>query len=56
MLAAAVRLEDLQKPFGLFVCEGTRHAFHNDAGANSDAAAARDAWSRTSAFLNKYLS
>jgi carboxymethylenebutenolidase len=56
MLAAAVRLEDLQKPFGLFVYEGTRHAFHNDTGANYDAAAARDAWSRSSAFLKKYLS
>jgi carboxymethylenebutenolidase len=55
MLAAAVRLEDLQKPFGLFVYEGTRHAFHNDTGANYDAAAARDAWSRTTAFLRKYL-
>jgi len=55
MLAAAVRLEDLQKPFGLFVYEGTRHAFHNDTGANYDAAAARDAWNRTTAFLDKYL-
>ena len=55
VLAAAVRLEDLQKPFGLFVYEGTRHAFNNDTGANYDAAAARDAWSRTTAFLKKYL-
>jgi carboxymethylenebutenolidase len=55
MLPAAVRLEDLQKPFGLFVYEGTRHAFHNDTGANYDAAAARDAWSRTTAFFRKYL-
>jgi carboxymethylenebutenolidase len=55
VLAAAVRLEDLQKPFGLFVYEGTRHAFHNDTGANYDATAARDAWSRTTAFLKKYL-
>lgn len=55
MLAAAVRLEDLQKPFGLFVYEGTRHAFHNDTGANYDAPAARDAWNRTTAFLDKYL-
>ena len=55
MLPAAVRLEDLQKPFGLFVYEGTRHAFHNDTGANYDAAAARDAWSRATAFLTKYL-
>jgi carboxymethylenebutenolidase len=54
-LAAAVRLEDLQKPFGLFVYEGTRHAFHNDTGANYDAAAARDAWSRAKSFLRKYL-
>ena len=55
VLPAAVRLEDLQKPFGLFVYEGTRHAFHNDTGANYDAVAARDAWSRTTAFFKKYL-
>ena len=27
----------------------------NDTGANYDAAAARDAWSRATAFLQKYL-
>jgi carboxymethylenebutenolidase len=56
VLPAILRLEELQKPFGFHVYEGTRHAFHNDTGANYDPAAARDAWNRTTAFLRKYLS
>jgi carboxymethylenebutenolidase len=55
VLPVILRLEELQKPFGFHVYEGTRHAFHNDTGANYDRMAACDAWSRTTAFLQKYL-
>jgi carboxymethylenebutenolidase len=50
-----LRLEELQKPFGLHIYEGTRHAFHNDTGANYDRDAAKDAWRQTTAFFRKYL-
>ena len=55
ILPAILRLEELQKPFGFHIYEGTRHAFHNDTGANYDPAAARDAWSETTSFFQKYL-
>ena len=55
VLPAILGLEDLQKPFGFHIYEGTRHAFHNDTGANYDRLAACDAWSRTTAFFEKYL-
>jgi len=55
VLPAILRLEELQKPFGFHVYEGTRHAFHNDTGANYDPAAARDAWSETVSFFQKHL-
>jgi carboxymethylenebutenolidase len=55
ILPVILRLEELQKPFGFHIYEGTRHAFHNDTGANYDRAAACDAWSKTTAFLEKYL-
>lgn len=44
-----------QKTFGFVVYEGAAHAFHNDTGANYNAAAACDAWSRTIAWFNKHL-
>jgi carboxymethylenebutenolidase len=55
ILPVILRLEELQKPFGFHIYEGTRHAFHNDTGANYDRAAACDAWSKTTAFLDPYL-
>jgi dienelactone hydrolase len=50
-----LRLEELQKPFGFHIYEGTRHAFHNDTGANYDRLAACDAWNKTTAFFEKHL-
>jgi carboxymethylenebutenolidase len=44
-----------QKTFGFMVYEGAAHAFHNDTGANYNAEAACDAWSRTIAWFNKHL-
>jgi carboxymethylenebutenolidase len=44
-----------QKAFGFIVYEGAAHAFHNDTGANYNAEAACDAWSRTIAWFNRYL-
>jgi carboxymethylenebutenolidase len=55
VLPAILRLEELQKPFGFHVYEGTRHAFHNDTGANYEPVAASDAWSETTSFFQKYL-
>jgi carboxymethylenebutenolidase len=56
VLPVMSRLEELQKPFGFHVYEGTRHAFHNDTGANYDHIAACDAWCKTTAFFRKHLS
>jgi carboxymethylenebutenolidase len=44
-----------QKVFGFYVYEGVGHAFHNDTGANYNAAAACDAWARTMEFFKKWL-
>lgn len=49
------RLEELQKPFGFHIYEGTNHAFHNDTGANYNRAAACDAWTKTLAFFAEHL-
>lgn len=49
------RLEELQKPFGFHIYEGTNHAFHNDTGANYNRAAACDAWTKTLAFFGEHL-
>src|SRR5262245_25854835 len=49
------RLEDLQKPFGFSIYEGTNHAFHNDTGANYQRRAACAAWGKTVAFFQKHL-
>ena len=55
VLPGILRLEELQKPFGFHIYEGTRHAFHNDTGANYDRLAACDAWCKTTAFFEKHL-
>jgi carboxymethylenebutenolidase len=49
------RLEELQKPFGFHVYEGTNHAFHNDTGTNYNHIAACDAWCKTVEFFEKHL-
>ena len=43
------------KTFETVIYPGTDHAFHNDTGARYNADAARDAWSRTLAWLNEHL-
>ncbi len=55
VLPVISRLEDLQKPFGFHVYEGTNHAFNNDTGANYQHIAACDAWCKTVAFLQNHL-
>jgi carboxymethylenebutenolidase len=55
VLPVITRLEELQKPFGLHIYEGTNHAFHNDTGANYNRLAACDAWCKTTAFFQKHL-
>ncbi len=55
ILPVILRLEELQKPFGFHIYEGTRHAFHNDTGANYDRLAACDAWCKTTSFFEKHL-
>jgi carboxymethylenebutenolidase len=55
VLPVISRLEELQKPFGFHVDEGTSHAFHNDTGANYNRIAACDAWCKTTAFFERHL-
>lgn len=55
VLPVISRLEDLQKPLGFHVYEGTNHAFHNDTGANYNHFAACDAWCKTTAFFQNHL-
>ena len=55
MAPVMVSLLQRQKPFGFVVYEGVGHAFHNDTGANYNAAAACDAWNRTIAWFEKHL-
>jgi len=55
VLPVMTRLEELQKPFGFHIYEGTNHAFHNDTGANYHRLAACDAWGQTVAFFQKHL-
>lgn len=43
------------KTFEKVVYPGASHAFHNDTGRNYDPEAARDAWSRTLAWFEKYV-
>jgi len=55
ILPVITRLEELQKPLGFHVYEGTNHAFHNDTGANYNHIAACDAWCKTRAFFTEHL-
>ena len=43
------------KVFEKLVYDGAAHAFHNDTGANYTANAAKDAWAKTLAWLDKYV-
>jgi carboxymethylenebutenolidase len=54
-LAAITALSAASKPYELHVYQGTGHAFHNDTGAQYDAAAACDAWAKTLGFFNRHL-
>ncbi|MDP2662743.1 MAG: dienelactone hydrolase family protein [Dehalococcoidia bacterium] len=43
------------KVFEKLVYDGAGHAFHNDTGASYNANAAKDAWAKTLAWLDKYV-
>ncbi len=43
------------KPYTVYVYEGTQHGFHNDTTPRYDEAAAKLAWQRTIDFFNKNL-
>ncbi len=43
------------RPFEVKVYEGANHAFFNDTGANYNAGAARDAWTKTLAWFREYV-
>ena len=45
----------LGKPVEIHIYEGAHHAFANPSGTRYDAAAAEDAWRRTTAFLHNHL-
>ncbi len=48
-------LKQNNKTFEKRVYDGAAHAFHNDTGANYNANAAKDAWAKTLAWLDKYV-
>jgi carboxymethylenebutenolidase len=48
-------LEGLGKPAEIHVYEGANHAFANPSGTRYNAAAAADAWTKTLAFFDQYL-
>jgi carboxymethylenebutenolidase len=48
-------LKKARKTYELHLYEGVNHAFNNDTGSRYDKAAADLAWSRTVAFLRKYV-
>ena len=48
-------LQALDKAHTIHVYEGADHAFANPSGTHYDAAAAEDAWIRTTAFLAEHL-
>ena len=48
-------LKKANRTYEIKIYPGVNHAFHNDTGANYDRSAACDAWSKTTAFLDKYL-
>jgi carboxymethylenebutenolidase len=53
--AVITALNAAEKPYELHIYQGTNHAFHNDTSPRYDPAAACDAWSKTTAFLNRNL-
>ena len=55
VLPTAVSMLDQRRTFALHVYDGVGHAFHNDTGANYNAPAACDAWSKTIGWFNKYV-
>lgn len=55
MLNAALAMSAQQKVYALRVYDGVGHAFHNDTGANYNAAAATEAWGETLRFFAKNL-
>jgi carboxymethylenebutenolidase len=55
MQISAGLLSAASKTYGLHIYEGVGHAFHNDTGAAYNAAAAIDAWARTTGFFDKWL-
>jgi carboxymethylenebutenolidase len=48
-------LKSGNKPYQIFVYDGTQHGFHNDTTPRYDEAAAKLAWQRTLDFFNKNL-
>ncbi|MGF1498726.1 MAG: dienelactone hydrolase family protein [Elainellaceae cyanobacterium] len=48
-------LNELDKSVEIYVYEGADHAFANPSGTRYNAAAAEDAWEKTTAFLNEHL-
>jgi carboxymethylenebutenolidase len=52
---AMTAMANSNKRYEVHVYQNARHAFNNDTGANYDAAAACDAWSKTLAFFQRHL-
>jgi carboxymethylenebutenolidase len=48
-------LKEANVTYQIKIFPGVGHAFHNDTGANYNADAAKDAWSQTIAWFDKYL-
>ena len=48
-------LENLDKPASIHVYEGANHAFANPSGERYEPEAAKDAWEKTTAFLDEHL-
>jgi carboxymethylenebutenolidase len=48
-------MKKANKTFDKIIYDGAGHAFHNDTGANYNANAAKDAWTKTLAWFEKYL-
>jgi carboxymethylenebutenolidase len=53
--AIEAAMKQNNKIFEKIIYPGANHAFHNDTGSNYNAEAARDAWSKTLAWFDKYL-
>ena len=53
--AAEAALKEAGVTYQIKIYPGANHAFHNDTGANYNAEAAKDAWSQTIAWFDKYL-